>query len=130
MAADDVDFTNLDQLAADLAAADPELIRSVSVDPSEVQVPGGWLRVDGVGPHTLGAVTLRATLHLIVPEGDVRRRLTMLAAAYNAAKPVLDDLGADVGDADSVGVILPGSSTPLPALAIPVAILTSPDPTP
>lgn len=124
MATDDLNFDDLDALIALLKAADPghELIRSVSVDPSEVNVPGIWVAVEGIGPHTFAGVTIRTTLYLIVPDGDIRRVLTKLADMFNLVRPALP---GPHDPATRAGVVLPSSTTPLPALAVPFNLLTT-----
>lgn len=127
MAVDDFNPQDITDLAAAIKAAAPELIRSASVNPDEVQVPGVWIRFDGIEDTTLGGgLTLNLTLHLIVPNaGGFARVLAQLAELRNAVKPVVAGFGGPSGPTTRTGVILPANSTtPLPALAVPLALLT------
>jgi hypothetical protein len=120
----DLDFTNLDDLAQMLTEAG---VRSVSTDPAKVNTPGVWIKVDGIGDNLLAGVTIRTTLYLIVPDQDVRRALTALAAMYNTVYPVLRSVGGPTGPIRTTGLVLPNSQTPLPALAAPLDLLTTPN---
>lgn len=121
MAGHEVSFTELDQLAALLAAV--EGCRSASVDPGKVKLPGVWIRHDSLG-FRLGGATHKLTLHLITPEREQGRALPELAALFNALSAQLHQLGGPSGDLQLVGVVLPGSSTPMPALAVPLDLIT------
>lgn len=116
-------FDDLDELAGRFKAAG---VRSVELDPAKVNAPGVWLRVDTLDQGELaGDVTFGITVHLIVPERGVRRGLDELGVLYNTVAPVLAGIGGPTGQVRLVGVQLPGSSTPLPALAIPIDLDTT-----
>jgi hypothetical protein len=124
VATDDLNVADLDELVELLKATDPagETIRSVSLDPSEVNVPGIWVSLTGVGPHTLAGVTISLTLYLIVEDAGFARTLGRLADLYNLVRPALP---GPPGVATRSGVVLPGSTTPMPALAVPFDMLTT-----
>lgn len=125
MATDDVNPDDLDALVTllkDAAAGSPQTCRTVALDPSEVTPPGVWVRVDGFGPHTLAGVAIRTTLFLIVPDTGHKRVVGRLAALYNMIRPALPGTPAP---ATRAGVVLPGSTTPLPALALPFDLQTT-----
>lgn len=129
MAVDDFEPTDLDELVEAIKAADPthELIRSVSLNPDEVKLPGVWIRFDGLDDNLLGGVTVNLTLHLIVANaGGFARVLAGLAQLRNLVKPVVVGYGGPNGRTTRTSVILPGNtSTPMPALAMPLDLLTS-----
>lgn len=129
MPVDDLNPADLDELATALYDADPthELIRSATLNPDEVQLPGIWIRFDGLGAGTLAGLTVRTTLHLIVPNaGGVARVLGKLAELYNVARPVIAGYGGPSGDVLRTGVLLPSNAAqPMPALAVPLDLLTS-----
>jgi len=87
-------------------------------DPAEVNTPGAWVTLESVVPATLrGDYRLEAVVYLIVPDQDHRRALAALADLYNQVVPaVLTPDGPVVAQA----VVLPDTSTPLPALRVPV----------
>lgn len=126
MAADDLQLADLAELG-DLLVADPSPLRSFNVDPSKVQLPGIWCRIDSLGVETLRGLTISTTLHLIVGDADWNRSAGNLAPLFNHVKGVLRGLdGADItGPATVTGVILPGSQTPMPAFALPVNLTTT-----
>jgi hypothetical protein len=128
VAVDDFNPADLDELTAAIKGADPtgELIRSASLNPDEVQVPGVWVRFDGLAYDVLAGLTVKLTLHLIVPNaGGFARVLGKLAELHNLVKPVVAGYGGPSGNTTRTGVLLPGnSSNPMPALAIPLDLLT------
>lgn len=112
----DVTLASVDQLIALCKSLTPPI--GVSLDPAQVNTPGGWLAIDEVRPcATLaGDVELRCSLYLIAADVDPRRALGKLV-------PMLTQLG-DVlspdGPVTPQGVVLPDSPTPLPALRVPL----------
>lgn len=127
MAADDFNPADVDELVAAIRAADPDadVIRSVSINPTEVQLPGVWVRFDGLEEDVLAGLTVKLTVHVIVPNaGGFARVLAGLAQLRNLVKPVLTTYGGPTGPTTRTGVILPSSTQPMPALAIPLDLLT------
>lgn len=128
MAVDDFNPADLDELVAAIKAADPtgEAIRSASLNPDEVQLPGVWVRFDGLAYDQLAGLTVRVTLHLIVGNaGGFSRVLGKLAALHNLVKPVVAGYGGPTGPTTRTSVILPTNTQPMPALAVPLDLLTS-----
>lgn len=128
MAVDDFNPADLDELAAALKATDPagDVLRSVSLNPDEVQLPGIWIRFDGLGAGTLGGLVVRTTLHLIVPNaGGVGRVLAALAQLRNLVQPAVAGYGGPSGDVTRTSVLLAANTSPMPALAVPLDLLTS-----
>lgn len=128
MAVDDFNPADLDELVAALKAADPsaEVIRSVSFNPDEVNVPGIWIRFDGLDDDLLAGCTVKLTLHLIVANaGGFARVLAALAGMRNLVKPVVAGYGGPSGTTTRTSVLLSGTAAPLPALAVPLDLLTS-----
>lgn len=127
MSVDDLNPADLDELVTALkAAGTPEQIRSVSLDSDRLQLPGVWVRFDGLRENVLAGLTVRVTLHLIVPAaGGLRRQLAALAELRNVVAPVVKSYGGPSGDTTRVGVILPAGPPALPALAVPLDLLTS-----
>lgn len=128
MAVDDFVPADIDELVTALLAADPthEVIRSVSLNPDEVQLPGIWIRFDGLDDNLLGGLTVKLTVHLIVANaGGFARVLAALAGMRNLVKPVIAGNGGPSGQTTRTSVILSPNSQPMPALAIPLDLLTS-----
>lgn len=123
-AASDLEVADLDQLGV-LLTTDPSALRSFSVDPSKVQLPGIWCRVDQLDEDNLSGLTVSTTLHLIVADADWDRAIANLAPLFNQIKEQLRALGGITGPSRLVGVTLPGSSTPMPALAVPFDLTTT-----
>jgi hypothetical protein len=123
-AADDLAVVDLVELG-ELLTADPSPLRSFSIDPSKLTLPGVWCRVDALAEENLRGLTIRTTLHLIVGEADWDRALSNLAPLWNGLKAQLREHGGSSGDSTLVGVILPGSQTPLPAVAVPFDFTTT-----
>lgn len=119
----ELDFSNLATLAGVLTAAG---IRSADTDPAKVQAPGVWIRFDGVELDNLAGVTILATLHLVAPASTFTTVQTQLADLFNQVIPALAAIGEQpAGTTRPAGVVLPGSTTPLPALAVPLELLTT-----
>lgn len=121
------DTADLRQLASELADAG---LRSVSFDATEVKPPGAWLRLDDVDSRALdGTAALGVTVFVVAPANGYMRSLDKLAQLLELAVPVLHELCYAVGKASTTGLVLPGSSAPLPSLSIPVTLHTAPTPT-
>lgn len=129
MAADDFNPADVDELLALLV--EQTSLRSASTDPSKLgALPGCWARIDALRYENLAGLTVALTLHLIVGEQEVGRALAALAPLLNELVPVLNrsDLelgGGPTGDVRVVRVPLPGSTTGLPALAVPFDLNTT-----
>ena len=88
-----------------------------STDPAQVNVPGAWLALDEVRPRVMsGDHQLRCSLYLIAPDVDTLRALEQLGDLYDKTLTVL----TPDGPTTTLGVVLPDSSTPLPALRVPI----------
>lgn len=93
-----------------------------ALDPSDVNVPGAWVTVEGIQAETLdGSLRVEAVVYLIVGDQDYLRALEDLADLHNATLTVLSPDGKVVPQ----GVILPSTPTPLPALRVPVYLYES-----
>lgn len=131
MEADDLQLADLTQLGQLLVGdpADPDNpspLRSFSIDPSKVNaLPGVWCRVDSLNENNLRGLTISTTLHLIVGEADWDRALKNLAPLWNYLKGQLRNVGGSSGPSLLRGVILPGSQTPMPAIAVPFDLMTT-----
>lgn len=127
MNVDDFNPDDLDELVAAIKAANPagDIIRSVSMNPDEVQLPGVWLRFDAVEYGNLAGLTVKLTLHLIVANaGGYARVLAALAGMLNLVKPVVAGYGGPNGPITRTAVLLSSSTQPTPALAVPLDLLT------
>lgn len=127
MAVDDFNPADIDELVAELIAADPsrEIVRSASLNPDEVNVPGVWVRLDSLDKGTLSGLRVRLTLHMIVsPAGGFARTLAQLAGMWNLLRPVVARYGGPTGPVTRVSVILAANAAPMPALAVPLDLLT------
>lgn len=92
-----------------------------SMDPAKVNLPGGWLALDEVRVHNLrGQLQLRCSLFLISGDKDALRAIGVLTDLYNKARTVLTPDGPVV----TQGVVMPESPTPLPALRVPINLIT------
>lgn len=112
----------VDELGAELKAAADEL-RVVSLEASQVRTPGVWVRVDGVSQVTLrGDWQIDAVAFLVVQATDTGRSWDKLATLLHKLTPTLSRVGYTGATITPTGLILSGSSTPLPALAIPLEL--------
>lgn len=103
-----------------------QLLRGAGVradtDPAKLNLPGAWVTVEDIRPLTLGGqLQLAAVVYLIVGDTDYSRAYTQLAALYNKVVP--GQLTPD-GPVIAQGVVMPGNPTPLPALRVPVNLIT------
>lgn len=94
-----------------------------TVDPSDLNVPGAWVTVEGIQAANLaGSVTLLCAIYLVAPDQDYQRAMDALAEMYNKTVPgVLTPDGPVVPQ----GIILPDTTTALPALRVPVNLQES-----
>ena len=121
MAADDFNPDDLTEVLTVLRAAGI----AADTDPHLVRAPGVWLRFDGLDLEHLHGLRVNTTLHVLTPETDDARVRAALAAAFNAVKATLRAAGFELeGPIGVVGVVLPGSSTAMPALACPLPLDT------
>lgn len=113
---------DVDDLGELLNAADAR-IKSCTLDSARLQVPGVWVRVDQLQQELLtDSYTIRATAHLVVKGAEPSKALNALGDHLDALLPVLESVGYTGDPINLTGLILPGSSSPLPALAIPLAL--------
>jgi hypothetical protein len=106
----------LDALADALLAHDE--IRSVSLDPAEVNAPGVWISTPSIDVEFLnGGATLTPVLYLIVPDNGVTRSMR---AAVELLNHVVEAVGLPSAAVTPARVALPSSASPLPALAFPI----------
>lgn len=112
-----LDFANLDQLVAVLRGAG----MSASVNPEDVNLPGAWVTVEGIRTLTVDhQLQLACVVYLVAADADYARAYAQLAELYNQAIPAAltpDDVVVPQG------VVLPGNSTPMPALRVPVNLI-------
>lgn len=110
---DALDFGPVEQLVTLLRGAG---VRA-DVDPAKVNLPGAWVTVESIRTITVdGDIQLECAVFLIVGDTGYARAYAKLADLFNLTATVMM---AD-GPVTPEGVVLPGSSTPLPALRIPV----------
>lgn len=116
-----VSFAPLGDLADLLVAGG---VRSATTNPEDVQVPGVLVEPDTIAFDFLGAYAHRARLLLVVPANGTSRALDALAELLNQVTTAIPDDGpvALAGDITFRGVTLPGSTTALPGLVVPVEI--------
>jgi hypothetical protein len=89
-------------------------------DPAKLNLPGAWVTVDTIRPLTVsGELELECSVFLIVGDKDYKRAYVKLAALYAKMATVLEPDGPVVPQ----GVVMPGTSTPLPALRVPVNLI-------
>lgn len=88
-----------------------------STDPAEVNTPGAWVALDRLEPLTLsGGFRVVCSVYLIAPDTNVMRATEQLAPMLRQLLTVITPDGAIT----TQGVVLPDSSTPLPAFRVPV----------
>lgn len=117
MSTTDLDLDQLDQLAELLKGAG---IRSVDVDPGAVNLPGCWIELVHVAADVLAGFTIRVNLVFLARDNDPRRAAGALQTMFNAAAPVIADLGGQAGNALFGTWVMPGSTTPLPGISVPL----------
>lgn len=127
---DDPELPQLTQLQDALLDAEGDAIRSASLDPAEITVPGVWLRLTGLD-YTLQGAPLQLQLVMVVGDTDGGIRAAReLAKLHNAVAEVLAGLPAlDPplyvslnGLPTAATAVLSDTGTPLPALVVPITI--------
>lgn len=124
---DDTDLGTITQLTDALVADPSETIRSASLDPAEITVPGVWLRFTGLD-YTMQGAPLQ--LQLVMVAGDTDggiRAARALAKLHNAVAAVLDALPPGLfvninGLPTAATAVLSDTGTPLPALVVPITL--------
>jgi len=117
-----ISLDSLDDLVAALLAH--ASIRSVSLDPAEVQAPGVWISAPAIDVEFLdGGATLTPTLYLIVPDNGVARSMR---AAVELLNHTISVVGLPAATVTPARVSLPSSASPLPALAFPLDLTGDP----
>ncbi len=115
----DLTTAPIDDLIAACEALDPPL--AVTMNPADVNPPGAWLNIDQIRTLTLsGELELQCSIYLIAPDQDPKRALATLAPMLTRFRAVWIPDGPVV----PMGVVLPDSPTPLPALRVPVYLHT------
>lgn len=107
----------------DLVAALQAAGVRADLDPANLNLPAAWVTVDGIqAANVRGDVDLLAAVYFIAPDQDYARALEDLAEMFNLVIP-----GVLIPDGQVVpqGVVLPDSSTPLPALRVPIRLTES-----
>lgn len=93
------------------------------LDPASLNLPAAWVTVEGLqAANVRHDLALDVAVYLIAPDQDYARALEDLADLFNSTVPEV--LTPD-GQVVPQGVILPDSSTPLPALRVPVRLYES-----
>lgn len=110
----------VDELVDLCKTLDPPL--GVSMDPADVEPGrGGWLAIEEIRTaNAAGDLELRCQLYLIAPDQDPRRALAALTPMLNSLRTKVTPDGPVV----PIGVVMPHSPTPLPALRVPVYLYT------
>lgn len=112
-----LDFTPVTQLVELLTGAG----LSASTNPEDINPPGAWVTVEGIRALTIdGALQLECVIYLVAGEQDYARAYGTLAELYNTAS------GAGVEPDGLVvpqGVVMPGTSVPMPALRVPINLI-------
>lgn len=116
----DRDLGDLGQLLTTAVPA-PDL-RIVTSDPAKVVTPGCWLRFDRARHDVLGGYSLDVTAHLVVGDQVPSRAHRALSKLFTALQPALEGAGYSGDNLAFVGLVLPTSQTPLPALAVPLTL--------
>lgn len=89
-------------------------------NPEDVNLPGAWVTVDSIIELALdGHLQLECSVYLITADGDYARAYGQLAELYNL---MLQTVRPD-GPVTPQGVVMPGNSTPMPALRVPVNLI-------
>lgn len=124
MAADDLTFTDLDDLTEALEVAGV----ATFLDPREIRPPGVWVQFLGPGSEDntpLSGGVMRLVLYPVVAANtDLRRELDNLAALWNQVRPVLQAFGGPSAEVTTTGLQLPTGGTPQPALRVPLDLFT------
>lgn len=115
---------DLRELGQQLSEAVPApRLRTVTSEPSKLNTPGCWLRFDRARHDLLdGGYSLDVTAHLVVADKEVWRAHDELSDLFTDLQPTLERVGYTGDNLAFVGLVVPGSSTPLPALAVPLTL--------
>lgn len=120
------DPADLDELVA-VITGEGESADPASLDPTDLSMPGSWVRLDSIRRRTLQhSAQLSCTVFVIAPNVSIPQVLTVLSplAGRVADRLALARIPAPVWTATNVAV--PGYDQPLPALSVPVTINTTP----
>lgn len=118
-----IDFADVDELVELLNATE---VRSADVDPAKVNVPGVLVQVVSFAEDLLAGTTLKVNLVLVSADTDFRRAMAQLQVLYTQVTPVLDLFNGPTGDVTAATIQLPADPAPLPALVVPLELLTTP----
>lgn len=96
-----------------------------STDPVGLTVPGALVRPDGVTEGGLASTMVGVSVILVAPDAAVPEALVELGRLYGLALPVLNDLGGPADRSTFSTLTLP-DQPPLPAMVVPLELLTTP----
>lgn len=119
----DLNFGDLDELTEALAGIDG--VRSASLDPADINLPGVLVQVVGVSLDLLAGLTIKTNLLLLVDDTQPRRAAKELQDLFNAVIPVVRTLGGPTADSVVGKWVLPGQPVPLPGISVPLDLLTT-----
>lgn len=122
MATTDLDFANLDQLVTALKAAG---VRSASIDPAELNLPGVLIEVTGVSLDLLAGVTIKLNLVCLVSDDKPKQAAKQLQALFNKVADVARAHGGPTDDSTVGRWVLPGSAAELPGISVPLDLITT-----
>lgn len=95
------------------------------LDPAKVNPPGVWVRALSLGTEHLAALTIRLEIVVVVPNTDYTRAMAEISGMWNTIHPLVNALGGPTADPYFAQLILPASPAALPALFIPLDLLTT-----
>lgn len=130
MAVDDLDFADVDELIAALAAVEVK----AHLDHRDVRPPAVWIDFRGPGSDSdvLGGGVVRLVLYPVVPQNaGYRRELDALAQLWNKVRPVVQRYGGPTGEVTPIALVLGaggGSDAGLPAFRVPLDLITEGEP--
>lgn len=103
-------------------------ISSASTDPSKVQTPGVWVRIDNIdaGPLAAGA-EVDMTLFPVAGDLDWDDAWKVLLPLQDDVLAVLNEIGGAGAPISPTSLVLQGSQAPKPALSIPFTLHTAPE---
>lgn len=104
---------------------------AATLDTAQIRTPGVWVTAESISLDLLAADSgsIAVRLVLVVPDLDDERAWEGLGLLLTEVDEAL--AAADLspgGDITVENIILPNSSTPLPALGVPVDVVVTPDP--
>lgn len=98
-----------------------------SLDPTDLSMPGCWVRLDTVRRSTLGGgVQLACTAYVIAPNVGVPQAIELLALHAGRVADRLSAAKVPAPEWSAVNVAVPGYDQPLPALSVPLTVSTRP----